>query len=209
MIIDVNSKRSFDDVEYHCWRTYWQLQSLPRAQHLSVIAEDVLRVVAGLWIYICHLHHCKVGSALGESDVPGGWRKDKASGGRVLDIESGETIVDGLSMPHSPRWHDDQLWLLESGRGELITVDLETGTTETVAELPGILTIMTGNVDTRRRRRLKLAHGGASSAAAPWGRRRRDNGFLLSNPAERHRDRRHLRADRGRLQRHIHDDAGA
>jgi uncharacterized protein (TIGR03032 family) len=76
-------------------------------------------------------------SALGESDTPGGWRRDKATGGRVIDIESGETIVDGLSMPHSPRWHDDRLWLLESGLGELITVDLESGTTETVAELPG------------------------------------------------------------------------
>jgi uncharacterized protein (TIGR03032 family) len=40
-------------------------------------------------------------------------------------------------MPHSPRWHDDRLWVLESGRGELATVDLATGRTETVAELPG------------------------------------------------------------------------
>jgi uncharacterized protein (TIGR03032 family) len=40
-------------------------------------------------------------------------------------------------MPHSPRWHDGRLWVLESGRGELCTVDLETGRSETVVELPG------------------------------------------------------------------------
>ena len=40
-------------------------------------------------------------------------------------------------MPHSPRWHDGRLWLLESGHGALSVADLDTGTWETVAELPG------------------------------------------------------------------------
>jgi uncharacterized protein (TIGR03032 family) len=40
-------------------------------------------------------------------------------------------------MPHSPRWHDGRLWVLESGRGELCLVDLDGGRTETVVELPG------------------------------------------------------------------------
>ena len=40
-------------------------------------------------------------------------------------------------MPHSPRWYDGQLWILESGQGRLITVDLTTGKPTTVAELPG------------------------------------------------------------------------
>ena len=33
----------------------------------------------------------------------------------------------GLCMPHSPRWHDGRLWLLESGRGALCVVDPATG----------------------------------------------------------------------------------
>jgi uncharacterized protein (TIGR03032 family) len=40
-------------------------------------------------------------------------------------------------MPHSPRWHDGRLWVLESGKGELCTIDRATGAVETVAQLPG------------------------------------------------------------------------
>jgi uncharacterized protein (TIGR03032 family) len=76
-------------------------------------------------------------SALGQTDQPGGWRDGKASGGCLISVESSEVVVAGLSMPHSPRFYDGRFWLLESGRGELVTVDLEAGTTETVAELPG------------------------------------------------------------------------
>ncbi len=43
----------------------------------------------------------------------------------------------GLSMPHSPRWFDGRLWVLESGKGTISVADLDAGTVETVAELPG------------------------------------------------------------------------
>ncbi len=76
-------------------------------------------------------------TALGETDVAGGWRETKASGGVLIDIESGETVLRGLSMPHSPRWHDGRMWVLESGKGTISVADLETGAVETVAELPG------------------------------------------------------------------------
>lgn len=76
-------------------------------------------------------------TALAESDQPGGWRPHKASGGMLIDVPSGEPVLRGLSMPHSPRWHDGRLWLLESGRGTLAVADLDAGTWETVAELPG------------------------------------------------------------------------
>ena len=76
-------------------------------------------------------------TALGATDTAGGWRENKASGGVLIDVRSGETAVAGLSMPHSPRWHRDRLWILESGEGSLAAVDLDTGTVETVAQLPG------------------------------------------------------------------------
>ena len=76
-------------------------------------------------------------TALGETDTPGGWRENKASGGVLIDVGSGETVVAGLSMPHSPRWHDGRLWLLESGNGTLSVADLDAGSVETIAELPG------------------------------------------------------------------------
>ena len=78
-------------------------------------------------------------TALGETDEPGGWRENKASGGVLIDVESSEVIVRGLSMPHSPRWYNGQLWVLNSGTGELRVVNPETGESATVCVLPGYL----------------------------------------------------------------------
>jgi len=76
-------------------------------------------------------------TALGETDTKAQWRANKAMGGCLIDVESNEFIVRGLSMPHSPRWHDGRLWVLESGVGSLAIVDLATGRHETVALVPG------------------------------------------------------------------------
>ncbi len=92
----------------------------------------------------CHLNGLAVRenrvtyvTALGATDAPGGWRERKAHGGILIDVASGEVAIGGLSMPHSPRWHQERLWLLESGEGALCAGDPQTGTVETVAELPG------------------------------------------------------------------------
>lgn len=92
----------------------------------------------------CHLNGLalvegtpKYVTALGTTDTAGGWRDHKAHGGIVMDIETNEMVVTGLSMPHSPRWYRDRLWVLESGDGSLATVDLATGQLETLVQLPG------------------------------------------------------------------------
>ncbi|MEM9092660.1 MAG: TIGR03032 family protein, partial [Cyanobacteria bacterium P01_F01_bin.53] len=76
-------------------------------------------------------------TALGETDTPGGWRNNKASGGILIDIDTNEILLRGLSMPHSPRWYDGKLWVLESGKGSLAYWDDQTGKLVTVAQLPG------------------------------------------------------------------------
>jgi uncharacterized protein (TIGR03032 family) len=76
-------------------------------------------------------------TALGVTDTAGGWRANKKDGGVLLEVPSGEIVANGLSMPHSPRWHDGRLWLLESGRGGLGWVDLPSGRYQVVIELPG------------------------------------------------------------------------
>jgi uncharacterized protein (TIGR03032 family) len=76
-------------------------------------------------------------SALGTTNTAGGWREHKASGGVLLDVDSGEVVLHGLSMPHSPRRHDGRFFILESGKGTIATADLASGRVETVAELPG------------------------------------------------------------------------
>ena len=92
----------------------------------------------------CHLNGLavvdgqpKYVTVLGETDTAHGWRADKAQGGCLIEVSSGEIVSRGLSMPHSPRWDNGQLWALESGTGGLVLVDPATGQRETVAELPG------------------------------------------------------------------------
>src|SRR5438445_9648385 len=74
---------------------------------------------------------------MGQTDTPAGWRPTKPNGGCLVDVPSGAFPVRGLSMPHSPRWHDGRLWLLESGNGRLVRVDAASGRWQTVASLPG------------------------------------------------------------------------
>ncbi len=76
-------------------------------------------------------------TALGATDTAGSWRQNKASGGCVVEVPSGAVVARGLCMPHSPRWHDGRLWLLESGTGRLVLIDLADGRRQIVAELPG------------------------------------------------------------------------
>ncbi len=78
-------------------------------------------------------------TALGESDVVGGWREKKATGGIVIDVPSSAIVVRGLSMPHSPRLHDGALWVLNSGAGELWRVELGSFRHDVVCRLPGYL----------------------------------------------------------------------
>jgi uncharacterized protein (TIGR03032 family) len=92
----------------------------------------------------CHLNGLaivdgqpKYVSALGTTDVRDGWRVDKPQGGCIIDIPSREFVTRGLSMPHSPRWHDGKLFLLESGTGGVVLVDRTNGRRETVLTLPG------------------------------------------------------------------------
>lgn len=78
-------------------------------------------------------------TAVSESDVVDGWREHRRDGGIVIDIATNEIIVRGLSMPHSPRWHQGKLWLLNSGTGEFGYVDIEAGRFEPVCFCPGYL----------------------------------------------------------------------
>ena len=76
-------------------------------------------------------------TALGATDTPGGWRADKKGGGGVLEVETGEVITRGLSMPHSPRRYAGRLWVLESGSGGFGWIDPATGKYQELTVLPG------------------------------------------------------------------------
>lgn len=78
-------------------------------------------------------------TAVSRSDAADGWRDRRRDGGVVIDVASGEIVLSGLSMPHSPRWHERRLWLLNSGTGEFGHADLNTGRFEPVCFCPGYL----------------------------------------------------------------------
>ncbi len=76
-------------------------------------------------------------TAVGQSDVADGWREHRRSGGCLIDVESGEVAVTGLSMPHSPRWHNGKLWMLNAGTGDFGWADTAAGKFEPVAFCAG------------------------------------------------------------------------
>ncbi len=114
--------------ETHSFAPLWQPPFISRLAaedrcHLNGLALEAGRPA---WV-----------SAVSRSDVAGGWRDRRGDGGVVVDVGSGEVVLEGLSMPHSPRCHDGRLWLLESGTGWLGCADLARGRLERVAFCPG------------------------------------------------------------------------
>lgn len=78
-------------------------------------------------------------TAISDSDTFDGWRDQRDSGGIVIDVRTNGVVCEGLSMPHSPRWHDGKLWLHNSGAGEFGYVDMVSKTFVPVCFCPGYL----------------------------------------------------------------------
>jgi len=92
----------------------------------------------------CHLNGLavlddkpKYVTAMAETNTAGGWRPNKAETGCLIDVTTGDTVARGFAMPHSPRVHMGNVWLLDSGRGALVRVDPTNGAVETAARFPG------------------------------------------------------------------------
>lgn len=92
----------------------------------------------------CHLNGAafvngapKFVSCVAMTNFQRGWSDRRRDGGVVIDVASGEPIVTGLSMPHSPRLHKGKLWLIQSGKGEFGYIDQKAGKFEPIVDLPG------------------------------------------------------------------------
>ncbi len=92
----------------------------------------------------CHLNglavvdgQARYVSAMSETNSAEGWRSVKVTGGCLIEVASGETVVRGLTMPHSPRVSEGQLYVLNSGAGRLERVDPSNGHRDIVCNLPG------------------------------------------------------------------------
>jgi len=112
----------------HSFRPLWRPPFLSR-----LAAEDR-----------CHLNgmavangRARFATAVSQSDIADGWRDKRVGGGIVIDVDTGEIVASGLSMPHSPRLHAGRLWLTNSAIGEFGYVELDTGRFVSVAFCPG------------------------------------------------------------------------
>lgn len=92
----------------------------------------------------CHLNGLamvdgepKYVTAVCRSDSVDGWRDRRRDGGVVIDVTTDEIVCEGLSMPHSPRWANGRLWLLNAGTGQLGWVDFATKKFVPLAFVPG------------------------------------------------------------------------
>jgi uncharacterized protein (TIGR03032 family) len=73
------------------------------------------------------------------SDVAEGWRDSRRDGGSLIDVRTNQTLVHGLSMPHSPRVHDRKIYLHNSGTGHFGWVDQTTQKFVPIRFCPGYL----------------------------------------------------------------------
>jgi uncharacterized protein (TIGR03032 family) len=94
----------------------------------------------------CHLNglalvegRARYVTAVSASDVQDGWRQRRGDGGCVVEVTTNRTVAAGLSMPHSPRFYQGKLWVLNSGTGDFGHIDLARGAFEPVAFCPGYL----------------------------------------------------------------------
>jgi len=116
--------------ETHSFATTWQPPFISKLAaedrcHLNGLAMD-----DGTPRYV---------TAVAATDVADGWREHRRNGGIVIDVVTGDVVLGGLSMPHSPRLRDGRLYLLDSGAGHFGYADLAAGRFERIAFCPGYL----------------------------------------------------------------------
>ncbi len=137
VVLDQDDRVIFVNTKYSCLATLDPVHSFDPVWTPSFISklapEDR-----------CHLNGLAMEQSLpryvtsvSQSDGVSGWRDRRSTGGCILDVNTGDVLTDQLSMPHSPRLHDGQLYVLDSGRGHLCKIDRASGDKTILADLPG------------------------------------------------------------------------
>ncbi|WP_221793351.1 TIGR03032 family protein [Oceanobacter mangrovi] len=81
----------------------------------------------------CHLNgmavddegNIRYATAFSTTDVDASWRDQVMETGVVMDVRSNRVVLDGLTMPHSPRWYQQKLYFFSSATEELFEFDPE------------------------------------------------------------------------------------
>lgn len=137
MIVEEDGRLVFVNTLFNCLATIdekYSFRPLWRPPWISGLAPEDR----------CHLNglarrdgRARYVTAVSRSDTADGWRKERDGGGVVHDLLEDRVVAAGLSMPHSPRWYRDRLWVLNSGTGHLGWIDTDSGQFKPLAFCPG------------------------------------------------------------------------
>ena len=137
LIVDETGQIVFVNTLFCCLATTcdrYNFQPLWKPPFIDRLAAEDRCHLNGLAVETGRLRYV---TACSQTNARHGWRKQRASGGCVIDVETNSVVLEGLSMPHSPRMFRVQLWVLNSGTGSFGYVDLKRGKLETVCFCPG------------------------------------------------------------------------
>lgn len=127
----------FANTKFSCLATFSESQSFKpvwKPKFVSKLAPEDRCHLNGLALDEGRVRYV---SCCSTSDSVEGWRGGRRDGGAIVDIETDAILAEGLSMPHSPRVRDGAIYVLESGRGALVRLDLASGRREDVTFCPG------------------------------------------------------------------------
>jgi len=139
LAVEASGRVVFVNTKYSCLATFshtHSFQPLWKPKFISKLAAEDRCHLNGLCI---DGGRARFVTAVSQTDVVDGWRAHRTGGGVVIAVEDDAVLADGLSMPHSPRMYQGQLYVLDSGRGYLVRIDPATGAREDVAFCPGFM----------------------------------------------------------------------
>lgn len=137
--VDAAGRVIFVNTKFNCLATVSErasFQPLWRPAFTSKLAAEDRCHLNGL---ACQNGKARWVTAVADSDVADGWRDRRRDGGCVVDVSDNRIVARGLSMPHSPRFYQERLWLHNSGTGFFGHLDLNRGTFEPLTFCPGYL----------------------------------------------------------------------
>ncbi|TBW36812.1 TIGR03032 family protein [Siculibacillus lacustris] len=114
--------------------SYWGFRPIWKPPFITALSPEDRCHLNGMCAVDGELAYATVCSA---TDTPAGWRRAEFADGRIYDMRTDDCVVDGLAMPHSPRWYRGKLWLLDSATGAFGWVDFAGRRLVPVATCPG------------------------------------------------------------------------
>ncbi len=127
MSVDKHGRVIFVNTKYSCLATFNLSHSFKPIWKPSSLASSPLKIAAISMEMAMVEGKPKYVTAVSQSDVLNGWRQRREHGGVLIEIETDRIVTDQLSMPHSPRYANGNLYVLDSGRGYITRVDESTG----------------------------------------------------------------------------------